>query len=89
MIFMDILKIESQIKSPYLDVILKISKSSKNDLKSDFAKPSIKYLYTLGKEIGLNEVWLGNSEFFYWLIIIVRLIHLIGQSRTTIFFVIL
>jgi hypothetical protein len=44
---MDILKIKSQIKSPYFNVILKISKSSKNDLKSDFVKSSIKSLNTL------------------------------------------
>jgi hypothetical protein len=47
LIFMDILKIKSQIKSPYFNVILKISKSSKNNLKSDFVKSSIKSLNTL------------------------------------------
>jgi hypothetical protein len=41
------LKIKSQIKSPYFNVILKISKLSKNDLKSDFVKSSIKSLNTL------------------------------------------
>jgi hypothetical protein len=46
-IFMDIFKIKSQIKSPYFNMILKISKSSKNDLKSDFVKSSIKSLNTL------------------------------------------
>jgi hypothetical protein len=44
---MDILKIKSQIKSPYFNIILKISKSSQNDLKSDFVKSSIKSLNTL------------------------------------------
>jgi hypothetical protein len=44
---MDILKIKSQIKSPYFNVILQISQSSKNDLKSDFVKSSIKSLNTL------------------------------------------
>jgi hypothetical protein len=44
---MDILKIKSQIKSPYFNMILKISKSSQNDLKSDFVKSSIKSLNTL------------------------------------------
>jgi CRISPR/Cas system CSM-associated protein Csm3 (group 7 of RAMP superfamily) len=44
---MDILKIKSQIKSPYFNMILKISKSSKNELKSDFVKSSIKSLNTL------------------------------------------
>jgi hypothetical protein len=39
--------IKSQIKSPYFNVILKISKSSQNDLKSDFVKSSIKSLNTL------------------------------------------
>jgi hypothetical protein len=43
----DILKIKSQIKSPYFNVILKISKSSKNDLKSDFVKSPIKSLNSL------------------------------------------
>jgi hypothetical protein len=47
LIFMDILKMKSQIKSPYFNVILKISKSSKNYLKSDFVKLSIKLLNTL------------------------------------------
>jgi hypothetical protein len=47
LIFMDILKIKSQIKSPYFNMILKISKSSQNDLKSDFVKSSIKSLNTL------------------------------------------
>jgi hypothetical protein len=42
-----IIKIKSQIKSPYFHVILKISKSSQNDLKSDFVKSSIKSLNTL------------------------------------------
>jgi hypothetical protein len=41
------LKIKSQIKSPYFNMILKISKSSQNDLKSDFVKSSIKSLNTL------------------------------------------
>jgi hypothetical protein len=41
------LKIKSQIKSPFFNVILKISKSSQNDLKSDFVKLSIKSLNTL------------------------------------------
>jgi hypothetical protein len=40
------LKIKSQIKSPYFNIILKISKSSQNDLKSDFVKSSIKSLNT-------------------------------------------
>jgi hypothetical protein len=44
---MVIFKIKSQIKSPYFNVILKISKSSQNDLKSDFVKSSIKSLNTL------------------------------------------
>jgi hypothetical protein len=47
---MDIFKIKSQIKSPYFNMILKISKLSQNDLKSDFVKSSIKSLNTL--EIG-------------------------------------
>jgi hypothetical protein len=47
LIFMDILKIKSQIKSPYFNIILKISKMSENDLKSDFVKSSIKSLNTL------------------------------------------
>jgi hypothetical protein len=46
-IFMDILKIKSQIKSPYFNMILKISKSSQNYLKSDFVKSSIKSFNTL------------------------------------------
>jgi hypothetical protein len=41
------LKIKSQIKSSFFNVILKISKSSQNDLKSDFVKSSIKSLNTL------------------------------------------
>jgi hypothetical protein len=44
---MDIWKIKSQIKSPYFNMILKISKSSQNDLKSDFVKSSIESLNTL------------------------------------------
>jgi hypothetical protein len=44
---MDILTIKSQIKSPYFNMILKIAKSSQNDLKSDFVKSSIKSLNTL------------------------------------------
>jgi hypothetical protein len=47
LIFMDILKIKSQIKSAYFNMILKISKSSQNDLKSDLLKSSIKSLNTL------------------------------------------
>jgi hypothetical protein len=47
LIFMDLLKIKSQIKSPYFNMILKISKSSQNDLKSYFIKSSIKLLNTL------------------------------------------
>jgi hypothetical protein len=46
---MDILKIKSQIISPYFDVILKILKSPRNDLKSDFVKSPIKSLNTLVK----------------------------------------
>jgi hypothetical protein len=37
----------TKIKSPYFNMILKISKSSENDLKSDFVKSSIKLLNTL------------------------------------------
>jgi hypothetical protein len=44
---MDILKIKSQNKSPYFKMILKISKLSENNLKSDFVKSSIKSLNTL------------------------------------------
>jgi hypothetical protein len=44
---MVIFKIKSQIKSPYFNAISKISKSSQNDLKSDFVKSSIKSLNTL------------------------------------------
>jgi hypothetical protein len=44
---MDILTIKSQIKSPYFNMILKIAKSSQNDLKSYFVKSSIKSLNTL------------------------------------------
>jgi hypothetical protein len=47
LIFMDLLKIKSQIKSPYFNMILKISKSSQNYLKSYFIKSSIKLLNTL------------------------------------------
>jgi hypothetical protein len=46
LIFMDVLKIKNQIKSPYFNGILKISKSSQNDLESDFVKLSIKSLNT-------------------------------------------
>jgi hypothetical protein len=42
-------KIKSQIKSPFFNVILKISKSFQNDLKSDFVKSSIKSLNTLNE----------------------------------------
>jgi hypothetical protein len=38
---------KSQMKSPYINVILKISKSSTNDFKSDFVKSSIKSWNTL------------------------------------------
>jgi hypothetical protein len=40
---------ENQIsnQTPYFNIILKISKSSQNDLKSDFVKSSIKSLNTL------------------------------------------
>jgi hypothetical protein len=44
---MGILTIKSQIKSPYFNMILKIAKSSQNDLQSDFVKSSIKSLNTL------------------------------------------
>jgi hypothetical protein len=47
LIFIDIFEIKSQIKSPNFNMILKISKSSQNDLKSDFVKSSIKSLNTL------------------------------------------
>jgi hypothetical protein len=47
LIFIAILKIKSQIKSPFFNGISKISKLSKNDLKSDFVKSSIKSLNTL------------------------------------------
>jgi hypothetical protein len=47
LIFTNIFKIKSQIKSPNFNMILKISKSSQNDLKSDFVKSSIKSLNTL------------------------------------------
>jgi hypothetical protein len=54
---MVISKIKSQIKSPYFNVILKISKSSHNDLKYDFVKSSIKSLNTLIRpEFGLKFI---------------------------------
>jgi hypothetical protein len=54
---MDILKIKSEIKSLYFNMILKITKSSKNDLKSDFVKSSIKSLNTLLVAIVPPEIW--------------------------------
>jgi hypothetical protein len=44
---MDFLKIKSQIKSSYFNTIEKITKSSKYDFKSDFAKSQIKSFHTL------------------------------------------
>jgi hypothetical protein len=55
LIFIVIFKITSQIKSPYFNVILKISKSSQNDLRSDFVKSSIKSLNTL--IISPEHIW--------------------------------
>jgi hypothetical protein len=54
---MDIFK----IKSSYFNMILKISKLSKNYLKSDFAKSSIKSLNTLRTGIGEGQI-LGQQN---------------------------
>jgi hypothetical protein len=61
------LKIKSQIKSPFFNVILKISKSSQNDLKSDFVKSSIKSLNTLRSSHHQNvmKAMLLAKMFFY------------------------
>jgi hypothetical protein len=59
---MVIFKIKSQIKSPYFNVIFKISKSSQNDLKSDFVKSSIKSLNTLHLGMHLSLLCMGESS---------------------------
>jgi hypothetical protein len=58
---MDIFKIKSQIKLPYFNVILKLLKSSKNGLKSDFVQCSIKSLNTLGNGYGVMYLVRGMA----------------------------
>jgi hypothetical protein len=69
---MDILKIKSQIKSPYFYMILKISKSSQNDLKSDFVKSSIKSLNTL---VITSYDWLTGFK--------IPLLHLVNGCQSS------